>query len=143
MDAQERPHFHCLVLDGVYARHDDQLMFHRVAAPTQEELSQLLERIVKRLLKLLTRRGYLVEDQGQTYLEGEGDESALSTLQGAATSYRIGLGPRRGKKVLTLRTVEADPDGGSSQCAQFNGFSVHARKREKTAGENGVRHEWH
>jgi len=63
-------------------------------------------------MRLLTRRGYLcpqfgylLEDQGQTYLEGESKESALSNIQAAATSYRIGLGPRRGKKVLTLRTI--------------------------------------
>jgi len=31
-------------------------------------------------LDLLTRRGYLVEGQGQVYLEGEGEESALSHL---------------------------------------------------------------
>ena len=55
--------------------------------------------VVKRVLKLLIRRGYLVEDQGQTYLEGESEEGALATLKGAATSYRIGLGPRRGQKV--------------------------------------------
>ena len=73
---------------------------------TQRELNQLLEHLVRRLLRLLTRRGYLVEDQGQTYLDDESEETALSNLQAAATSYRIGLGPRRGKKVLTLRTIE-------------------------------------
>jgi len=67
----------------------------------------------------------LIEDQGQTYLEGEGEESALSTLQAAATSYRIGLGPRRGKKVFTLRTIEAE-EGGFERCVQNNGFSLHA-----------------
>ncbi len=117
---------HCLVLDGVYHLSGDQIVFRRVAAPTQEELSQLLERLVKRLLKLLTRRGYLVEDQGQTYLEGEGEESALSNLQAAATSYRIGLGPRRGKKVYALKTVEAEEGEGSERCVQNNGFSLHA-----------------
>jgi hypothetical protein len=119
-------HFHCLVLDGIYHRRGGQIVFRRVEAPTQAELSSLLERLVKRLLKLLTRRGYLIEEQGQTYLEGEGEESALSNLQAAATSYRIGLGPRRGKKVLTLRTVEAEPGGESSHCIQANGFSLHA-----------------
>jgi len=72
-------HFHCLVL------------------------AHLLERIVKRLLKRLIRQGYLVQDQGETYLEGEDEECALSNLQAAATSYRIGLGPRQGKKLHTLK----------------------------------------
>ena len=119
-------HFHCLVLDGVYHRRGEQVEFRRVDAPTLDEISQLLDRLVKRLLKLLTRRGHLVEDQGQTFLEGEIDEGALSTLQAAATSYRIGLGPRRGKKVLTLRTVQAEEEGrGAERCVQNNGFSLH------------------
>ena len=46
--------------------------------------------------------------------------------QAAARSYRIGLGPRRGKKVFTLRTEEADEEGGSNCCVQNNGFSLHA-----------------
>ncbi len=53
-------------------------------------------------------------------------ESALSNLQAAATSYRIGLGPRRGKKVFTLRTLEAKEGGGFARCVQNNGFSLHA-----------------
>lgn len=80
----------------------------------------------QRVLRLLTRLGYLVEDQGQAYLEGDVAEGALSPLQAAATRYRIGLGPRQGKKVLTLRTVEADEGRGSERCVQNNGFSLHA-----------------
>ena len=101
-------------------------MFRRVSAPTQAELVQLIERIVKRVLRLLTRRGYLIEEQGQTYLEGENEEGALATLQGAATSYRIGLGPRRGQKVYTLRTIEVEEGNDSERCLQNNGFSLHA-----------------
>lgn len=43
-----------------------------------------------------------------------------------ATSDRISLGPRRGKKVFTLRTVEADKEDGSVRCVQNDGFSLHA-----------------
>lgn len=119
-------HFHCLVLDGIYYCSGEEVVFRRVSAPTQTELGQVMDRIVKRVLKLLTRRGYLIEDQGQIRLEGEREESALLKLQAAATSYRIGLGPRRGEKVFTLRTVEADEEGGSNRCVQNNGFSLHA-----------------
>lgn len=50
-------HFHCLVLGGVYYRNGEKVDFRRVEPPTQVELGQVLERIVKRFLKLLTRRG--------------------------------------------------------------------------------------
>lgn len=119
-------HFHCLVLDGVYHRRGEKMTFRPVEAPTQSELNRLLERLVKRLMRLLTRRGYLIEEQGQTWLGEENEEGAMTNLQAAATSYRIGLGPRRGKKVPTLRTLEAESGGLSTHCAQLNGFSLHA-----------------
>ncbi|MCP5082888.1 MAG: IS91 family transposase, partial [Alphaproteobacteria bacterium] len=58
-------HLHCLVLDGVYRTTGDVAVFHRVRNPTTEELQVLLGRIIKRIMKLLTRQGYLVEEQGE------------------------------------------------------------------------------
>jgi len=56
--------------------------------------------------RLLTRRGVLVEEQGQTYVadsDGDSDEArTLRPLQAAACTYRIAFGPRAGQKVLTL-----------------------------------------
>jgi len=107
-------------------------VFQRVSAPTQAELVQLIERIVKRLLKLLTRRGYLVEDQRQTYLDGKGEESALSNLQAAATNYRIGLGPRRGKKVFTLRTLEAEEADAIDKILTYLGLSPYPPPKSRS-----------
>ncbi|MGH8612657.1 MAG: hypothetical protein ACREYF_11655 [Gammaproteobacteria bacterium] len=56
-------------------------------------------------MRLLTRKGYLVEEQGMMYLADRDPESALTPLQGAACTYRIAFGPRAGQKVLTLQTV--------------------------------------
>ena len=58
-------HLHCLVLDGVYRATGDVAVFYRVRNPTTEELQALLGRIIKRIMKLLTRQGYLVEEQGE------------------------------------------------------------------------------
>jgi hypothetical protein len=55
----------------------------------------LTSRITKRLLKLLTRKGYLLEEQGMTYLADTDPDSALAPLQSAACTYRIALGPGR------------------------------------------------
>ena len=54
-------HLHCLVLDGVYQRTDGDPVFVEVPAPTDEALQALLHKIIARLMKLLTRRGVLVE----------------------------------------------------------------------------------
>jgi len=54
---------HCLVLDGVYRRTDGEPVFVAVPAPTDEQLQALLHRIITRLMKMLTRRGVLVEEE--------------------------------------------------------------------------------
>jgi hypothetical protein len=57
-----------LVLDGVYRTIEGVPVFHAVRAPTAGELQALLSRIIKRLMRLLTRQGYLIEEPGMTYL---------------------------------------------------------------------------
>ena len=51
-------------------------------------------------MRMLTRRGVLVEDMGQTWLaepDSDSDEArTLRPLQAAAITYRIALGPRAG-----------------------------------------------
>ncbi|HRH85856.1 MAG TPA: hypothetical protein PLO41_03320 [Rubrivivax sp.] len=52
------------------------------------------------MLKLLTRRGVLVEEMGRIFLaepDADGDEArTLRPLQAAAITYRIAFGPRAG-----------------------------------------------
>ncbi len=129
---------HSLVIDGVYCLRGGKPEFQYVAAPTTEEMARLVKRIAKRVMKLLTRRGYqrvmklltrrgyLIEEEDVAYLKEEGDE-ALEPLLAAACSYRIALGPRRGKKVWAIKMAEAQED--STRCVQFNGFSLHADVR--------------
>ena len=59
-----------------------------VPAPTDEQLLAMLHRIIGRLMKLLTRRGVLIEEQGSTYMadsDAESDDAQmLRPLQAAA-----------------------------------------------------------
>lgn len=87
---------HCLVLDSVYrCNADGAPSFVEAAAPTDEELHALLQTAIARLMRMLTRRGVLVEDMGQTWLavpDGDGEEArTLRPLQAAAATYRIAL----------------------------------------------------
>ena len=92
------------MLDGVYRLTDGAPVFHTVSAPTTHELETLLARIIKRILKVLTRKGALVEESPESlYLADSEHDPALAPLQGAACTYRIALGPRAGQKVLTLK----------------------------------------
>lgn len=100
-------HLHCLVLDGVYRPGAD-------GAPVFTE--------VTRTMKMLTRRGVLLEEQGRTYMadnDSDSDEArALRPLQAAACTYRIAFGPHAGQKVLTVQgTMPRQTDFNQTLCA--------------------------
>ena len=82
------------------------------SAPTDDELHALLHTVITRLMKMLTRRGVLIEEMGQTYLaepDADSEEArTLRPLQAAAITYRIAFGPRAGQTVLTLRGAERE-----------------------------------
>jgi uncharacterized protein (DUF983 family) len=128
-------HLHCLILDSVYRCAADGVRgFIEAGAPPDDELDALLHTIIARLMKMLTRRGVLVEDVGQTYLAGpdaDGEESrTLRPLQAAAITYRNAFGPRAGQKVLTLRGAMPREDRVRQPlCADIDGFSLHAAVR--------------
>jgi hypothetical protein len=123
------------VLDGVYRCHADGVTeFIEGAAPTEERLHELLQTVIARLMTLLTRRGVLVEDDGQSYLaESETDSEEARTLrplQAGAVTYRIAFGPRAGRKVLTLRgAMPHEAAARQRLCADIDGFSLHAAVR--------------
>jgi len=108
-------------------------VFQPVPTPTNEQLQILLSRIVKRILQFLTRKGYLIEEEGMTYMAEIEPNTALAPLQSAACTYRIALGPRAGQKVLTMSTVPTAKMQASLQsskcCVNAQGFSLHAEVR--------------
>jgi hypothetical protein len=77
-------HLHGLVLDGIYRNSEGVAVFHEVAAPTIEELQALLAKIITRIMRLLTRQGFLIEEQGMNYLDGADRDHALKPLQAAS-----------------------------------------------------------
>ena len=74
---------HCLVLDGVYRRTEGEPVFQQARAPTRDELQGLLDKSIARLLKLLTRQGYLLEEQGMTRIADMDTDNPLASLQAA------------------------------------------------------------
>ncbi len=126
-------HLHCLVLDGVYRLTDSVPVFQPVPAPTTQQLQAVLTRIITRLLKILTRKGALIEEQGLPYLAALDADPALAPLHTAACTYRIALGPRRGQKVLTWKDpalrLASQEAPQSSDCVSVQGFSLHAATR--------------
>lgn len=87
----------------------------RVPGPRQTRSLQaarltVSHKIITRAMKLLTRQGVLVEEEGSTYMadgDSDSDEArVLRPLQAAACTYGIAFGPRAGHKVLTVQGAE-------------------------------------
>lgn len=121
-----------MMLDGVYRRRKDgRSEFFEAPAPTDEVLQTVLHKMITRLMKLLTRRGVLVEEEGSTYTaDNDGDSGEARVLrprQAGACTYRIAFGPRAGHQVLTVHGAMPNVlDVNQTLCADVNGFSLHA-----------------
>lgn len=121
-------HFHQLFIDGVYelGQSREPLTFHEAPAPTVCELDSVLGKIIARFTRLLERQGIIVKDD-ETLCLGVDDDDSLAKLQAGAVGYRFAMGPNKGKKALTLRTVgERDHESRRGLVAASSGFSLHA-----------------
>ena len=123
-------HFHMLFLDGVYVeRPDGTLRFRRIGAPTSTELDELTRTIAHRAGRLLERRGLLERDAEGAWLVGDdgAEPTPIDELRAASVTYRVAIGPRRGSKAFTLRTLPPAPDEPlDDRPGGAGGFSLHA-----------------
>jgi len=70
------------VLDGVYRHGNARPVFVEVPAPTDEALQAVLHKIIPRMMKLLTRRGALVEEHRETYMaDGDADSNGCNAAR--------------------------------------------------------------
>ncbi len=140
------PHYHALVLDGVYARRNDQDQWRFVAALRlkDSELHKLTETITFRLKRLLEKRGVISEAECNFDRQQE-ELPLLSGVQQASVRSLIALGERCGQPVRKLRNdipaaaaaqvrrrLGTDPQQAihlGSLCCAASGFTVHAKRR--------------
>jgi hypothetical protein len=103
-------HLHCLMLDGVYRRTEREPDFQEARAPTRAELEGLLDKILVRLLKMLTRQGHLVEEEGVSYIADIDADHPLASLQAASCTYlqRLAALVPRCARASTLPGASAD-----------------------------------
>jgi len=105
-------HLHLLALDGAYTFAAGRPRFHRARAPTNDEIERLLDALIRRVVRTLTRAGALVvdadEEGASPYLNLERpDDDALAVLESASVRYRIAVGPIAGRKTLRLQAPGA------------------------------------
>ena len=70
------------------------------------------------------------QEPDMTYLAETDADNALTPLQAASCTYRIALGPRAGRKVLSLRAGPSGQANATSPgCATEHGFTLHTAVR--------------
>jgi hypothetical protein len=68
-------------------------------------------------------------------------DNVLAPLQAASCTWRIALGPRAGRKVLSLkRNVSRPAQHTQALCANAHGFSLHGAVRCGAAQRQGLEH---
>jgi hypothetical protein len=98
-----------------------------VKAPTSAELTRLAQTLALRVGRLLERQGLLERDVENSYLAGEGMEAGpMEQLLGSSITYRIAVGPQRGRKVFSLQTLPACDEPFDDGVGKAAGFSLHA-----------------
>ena len=119
-------HLHMLVLDGVYEPVGEQVRFRPVSAPSEAQLQSVLTRLIARILRRLTKDGWLSQDTEPPSLDLEPTD-VVDELAVASIRYRIADGPGAGQRTLTLRSPAlARPATPKPLTADLQGFSLNA-----------------
>jgi hypothetical protein len=130
-------HFHILFLEGVYLDRTAvglQPRFLPGAPPTDTDIAAVIQKISRRVIRLLRRLGYLEADMeppiatGYDPLRDTAPELARTMV--ASVQQRIAFGERAGHKVRRIGSgfgSEGEaPRLTGPHCASINGFSLHA-----------------
>jgi hypothetical protein len=135
------PHYHILVVDGVFTENEDPELVPEFieAAPFDDcEIAGLARRICTAVRKHLIKSKYLeaISNEPNPDLEDSLDQSpgVHAAIKKASLVSRIALGPRAGQKVRRIGPKlfgvgDAKPKITGDLCAEYGGFSVHANTR--------------
>lgn len=121
------PHFHSLVLDGVYAgpAHSPG-PFLPLPPPETEDVARVMAGTARRVMQLVEHRR-----QGRDLDEAAEDDPLRVTLMAASVQSRIATGPQAGQRWRRLgdRVEPTDHDAvaePSVRCVREGGMSLHA-----------------
>jgi hypothetical protein len=130
-------HYHVLFLEGVFLDRTDQgrpPRFLPGEPPTDTDITAVVQKISRRVIRLLRRRGYLetgLESPVATGYDPLRDTAPeLARTMAASVQQRIAFGDRAGQQVRRIGSGfghegEA-PKLTGLRCASVNGFSLHA-----------------
>ena len=123
-------HFHSLVPDGVYYVDErGQIRFQRLPPPSDAEVRRITERIARRVVRLLERRGLGPRADAEEADPLFRDQPLLAELYGASVTGRIAVGAGAGNWLMTAGYRAEPATSGSpvgARCSNVSGFSLHA-----------------
>ena len=131
------PHFHVLMLDGVYACGLAGAAPVFVPAPPlrDADVQRIVETAAHRLVRLLQQRGILAEAAVDTLAE---KEPLLAALSAASIQGQLATGPRAGHRVRRLLSDPIEGLRSGPLCFSARGFSLHAATRIKAEDRAGL-----
>lgn len=123
-------HFHMLFLDGAYLdtlQKNGDLKFVQIDTIASQDFIELTHKISLRVAGYLERNGFISRDAENCYLNDDmfASDELLEKL-GSSINYRIAIGPHKGKKVFTLKTLPPDTTDTKDALGNVGGFSLHA-----------------
>jgi hypothetical protein len=126
------PHFHSIVLDGVYGGPPHAPgPFIPLPPPALEDITRVMAETARRVMRLLQKRGLENEDDPLA-----ADDPLRATLMAASVRSRIATGPEAGQPWRRLgdRVEPVEPEEGGAdvvanapeRCVREGGMSLHA-----------------
>ncbi|TWW09641.1 hypothetical protein E3A20_12330 [Planctomyces bekefii] len=102
-------HLHILQLEGVFSPPEingEKPLQHALSGPTDEDVATIVEKIAKRVVKLLRRRGYL-DSEGAFVMRPDVDDmfkdnATIELALGASVQGKIAFGERAGQYVRKI-----------------------------------------
>ncbi len=109
--------------------HCNRPRFQWVREPTSAQLMKLAHTIARRVGRLQEREGLLERDTEQLdFSDVLDEEDPIPDLVAHSITYRIAVGPHRGRKVFKLQTLPTfdENDGATDGPGNLTGFSLSA-----------------
>ena len=131
---------HVLLLDGVYTDVNGVVRFRNIDPITDDEVAWLCENIAKKVMKHLTKEGYLDKD-GEVVQNPMMDElflgnEAITLASTCSIAGKIAFGVNAGKYVTKVGSgfgyLEEIPLAKGKRCYSVNGFSLHCNTAVNT-----------
>jgi len=127
------PHFHSLLLDGVFNAKTN--VFHSSPPLRDEDVSDLVQTVAHRVIRLLKKRGVL---DGDAYDELADDEPLLAGMTSASILGLVSTGDRAGRRVRRVLSDPSEAVRTGDLCFASRGFSLHAATRIAAGDKAGL-----